>query len=195
MTFEPDIQEDRLLQSSPYLLPLLLLDHTTGSNIRWCTHDYESLGEGYGYNDEMRPESITGTHNGIIKPRVLKSKKEQSGRVKDMAEVFTPAWVVKLMVKEVEVDIATRCMELTCGEAPFLVSRYDATIGEPIDIAGRVGILDRKLQQVNSQSLTDEEWLAQVRLSFQSTYGYEWQGDSLLLARATSISPAAKATL
>ena len=168
---------------SPEILAQLLCDHTTGRNILWCTHDYESKGKGYQYADEIRPELITGEHGTIIRPRVLKSKAEQSDRVKDMAEVFTPSWVVKMMVDYVEIDISTLSLELTCGEAPFLVSRYDATTGEPIAIGERMGVLDRKLRTINEQALNDEEWLSQVRLAFQSTYGYEWQGDSLLLAR------------
>lgn len=183
MTFNPDIQENDLPHRQPALLAQLLCDHTTGGNIRWCTHDYELLGAGYGYRDEISPSLITGERGDIIKPRVLKSKEQQTGRVRGMAEVFTPTWVVKMMVENVEVDTDTRCLELTCGEAPFLVSRYDATTGAPVAVAERVGILDRKMRLVNGKQLGDEEWLAQVRLAFQSTYGYEWQGDSLLLAR------------
>ena len=158
-------------------------DRTTGGNIRWCTHDYEHLGEGYGYQDEIMPERITGEHGHTIMPRVLKSKRQQTERVKNMAEVFTPMRVVKMMVENVEVGIDTRCMELTCGEAPFLVSRYDSTTGEPIPIQDRVGILDGKLRLANSRKRSDKRWLELVRQAFQSTYGYEWQGDSLLLAR------------
>ena len=168
---------------SSEILVQLLCDHTTGRNILWCTHDYESKGEGYQYADEIRPELITGEQGTIIKPRVLKSKTEQSDRVKDMAEVFTPSWVVKMMVDYVEIDVNTLTLELTCGEAPFLVSRYDATTGEPIAIGERVGVLDYKMRTINEQGLNDGEWLSQVRLAFQTTYGYEWQGDSLLLAR------------
>ena len=168
---------------SSEILVQLLCDHTTGRNILWCTHDYESKGEGYQYADEIRPELITGEQGTIIKPRVLKSKTEQSDRVKDMAEVFTPSWVVKMMVDYVEIDVNTLTLELTCGEAPFLVSRYDATTGEPIAIGERVGVLDYKMRTINEQGLNDDEWLSQVRLAFQTTYGYEWQGDSLLLAR------------
>ena len=176
-----DIVENDFL---PEVLALLLHDHTTGHNILWCTHDYEALGEGYGYRDEIVSERVTGQYGDIIRPRVLKSKEQQSDRVKDMAEVFTPSWVVKKMVDYIEdVDIDTRCLELTCGEAPFLVSRYDATTGEPFAISERMGILDRKLGIINSRQLSDEVWLVQVRQAFQSTYGYEWQGDSLLLAR------------
>ena len=168
---------------SPEILAQLLRDHTTDKNILWCTHDYESKGKGFQYADEIQPEFITGEHGSIIRPRVLKSKEEQTDRAKDMAEVFTPSWVVKMMVDYVEIGINTLTLELTCGEAPFLVSRYDATTGEPIAIGERVGVLDRKLRMVNEQQLNDKEWLNQVRLAFQTTYGYEWQGDNLLLAR------------
>ena len=180
---DSDIRENDIQQHSLELLSQLLYDHTTGRNLLWCTHDYKHLGENYGFNDEILPDLITGEHGMVIRPRVLKTKEEQTDRVKDMAEVFTPSRVVKMMVDNVEVDIDTCCLELTCGEAPFLVSRYDATTGEPITISERVGILDRKLRMINDQQLNEEDWLAHVRLAFQSTYGYEWQGDSLLLAR------------
>lgn len=178
-----DIREDDLQAISTEVLETLLRDHTTGRNIFWATHDYEVLGPEYDYHSEILPQLITGEHGMVIRPRVLKSKEEQTDRAKDMAEVFTPSRVVKMMVDYVDIDIDTRCLELTCGEAPFLVSRYDSTTGEPIAINERVGVLDRKLRIVNSHQLNDKEWLELVRLAFQSTYGYEWQGDSLLLAR------------
>ena len=178
-----DVREDDLQALSPEVLDTLLRDHTTGRNIFWATHDYEALGSEYGYHAQILPKLITGERGMVIRPRVLKSKEEQTDRVKDMAEVFTPSRVVKMMVDYVDIDIGTRCLELTCGEAPFLVSRYDATTGEPIAVNERVGILDRKLRMILDQQLGDDDWLAQVRLAFQTTYGYEWQGDSLLLAR------------
>lgn len=165
------------------VLATLLRDHTTGRNIFWATHDYEALGSAYDYHAQILPEQITGEHGMVVRPRVLKSKEQQTDRSKDMAEVFTPSWVVKKMVDYVDIDIHTLCLEITCGEAPFLVSRYDATTGDPIAISERVGILDRKLRMIHDQQLNDEDWLALVRQAFQSTYGYEWQGDSLLLAR------------
>ena len=178
-----DIREDDLLALSAEVLDTLLRDHTTGKNIFWATHDYEALGSEYDYHSEILPRLITGERGMVIRPRVLKSKEQQTGRVKDMAEVFTPSWVVKMMVDNVDFDVNTICLELTCGEAPFLVSRYDAATGEPIAINERMGILDRKLRMVNGRQLNDKEWLQQVRQAFKSTYGYEWQGDSLLLAR------------
>ena len=178
-----DIREDDLQALSAEVLDTLLRDHTTGKNIFWATHDYKALGSEYDYHSEILPHLITGEHGMVIRPRVLKSKEEQTDRVKDMAEVFTPSWIVKKMVDYVDFGIDTLCLELTCGEAPFLVSRYDSTTGEPIAINERIGVLDKKLHIVNDQQLSDEEWIVQVRKAFQSTYGYEWQGDSLLLAR------------
>ncbi|MGN0869253.1 MAG: restriction endonuclease subunit M [Akkermansia sp.] len=73
-------------------------------------------------------------------------------------------------------------LEITCGEAPYLVSRYDAATGESIPLAQRIGLLDRKLRVVSENAPADE-WLRWVQVAYQSLYGYEWQGDSLLIAR------------
>ena len=74
-------------------------------------------------------------------------------------------------------------LEISCGEAPYLVSRYDTTTGEFIKIEDRIGILDRKLRVVNENLDSINEWLNAVETAFKNTFGFEWQGDSLLLAR------------
>ena len=74
-------------------------------------------------------------------------------------------------------------LEISCGEAPYLVSRYDTVSGEPIEIPDRIGLLDRKLRVVNENTETDDEWYEWCIRAFQSVYGYEYQGDNLLLAR------------
>lgn len=77
----------------------------------------------------------------------------------------------------------TACrLEISCGEAPYLVSRYDTTTGNPIPISQRIGILDRKLRVVD-ENCSNQNWHRWAIKAFQSTYGYEWSGDSLLLAR------------
>ena len=86
----------------------------------------------------------------------------------------TPAWVQY---------VQSRRLEVTCGEAPFLASRYDAATGEMIPVPRRIGILDRKLRVVSENAATEEEWLKFATHAVQSTYGYEYQGDNLLLAR------------
>ena len=74
-------------------------------------------------------------------------------------------------------------LEITCGEAPYLASRYDTTTGQPIPLDCRIGFLDRKLRVVGENTDTSGEWLKWAQTAFQSTYGYEWQGDNLLIAR------------
>ncbi|MBO4840764.1 MAG: restriction endonuclease subunit M [Bacteroidaceae bacterium] len=191
-----DIREDSLLALSAEVLDTLLRDHTTGMNIFWATHDYESLGSEYDYHSQILPELITGEHGMVIRPRVLKSKEKQTDRSKDMAEVFTPSWICDAQNNLVEASllspkgekdwmgyVRTTCLEITCGEAPYLVSRYDATTGEPIPLEKRIGLLDRKLRVVSKNTKTPEEWLEWAEVAYMNIYGYEWQGDNLLLAR------------
>lgn len=74
-------------------------------------------------------------------------------------------------------------LEITCGEAPYLVSRYDTVTGEPIELESRIGMLDRKMRIVNENTETEKDWLKWAERAFQSIYGFEFQGDSLLIAR------------
>lgn len=79
--------------------------------------------------------------------------------------------------------VDSRRLEITCGEAPYIVSRYDATTGEIIPVDERIGILDRKLRVVSENTVTEDEWMKWVVRAYQSVYGYEFQGDNLLIAR------------
>lgn len=79
--------------------------------------------------------------------------------------------------------VDARRMEISCGEAPYLVSRYDTVTGEPIPLYDRIGILDRKLRVVNENTYNKEDWYKWALRALESTYGYEYQGDNLLLAR------------
>ena len=74
-------------------------------------------------------------------------------------------------------------LEISCGEAPYIVSRYDSVSGKPIPIQERIGLLDRKLRVVNENTESKEEWIKWAQRAVESIYGYEFQGDSLLLAR------------
>lgn len=79
--------------------------------------------------------------------------------------------------------VDSRRLEITCGEAPYIVSRYDASTGESIEIKNRIGILDRKLRVVGENTDNEKDWLKWTKRAFQSVYGYEYQGDNLLIAR------------
>lgn len=79
--------------------------------------------------------------------------------------------------------VDSRRLEITCGEAPYIVSRYDTSTGKLIPICDRIGILDRKLRVVNENATTEAEWMKWTIRAFQSVYGYEFQGDNLLIGR------------
>lgn len=79
--------------------------------------------------------------------------------------------------------IDSKRLEITCGEAPYIVSRYDAATGKIIEVNQRIGILDRKLRVINENTNSEDEWIKWVFRAYQSVYGYEYQGDNLLIAR------------
>lgn len=74
-------------------------------------------------------------------------------------------------------------LEVSCGEAPYITSRYDTTTGEFIPIEKRIGLLDRKLRVINENVNDSTKWVEAVQMAYKNIYAYEWQGDSLLLAR------------
>lgn len=124
-----------------------------------------------------------------VVPRYSKNVDVQNTRTKEKAEVFTPVEIVKKMNDSVDKDfngsdedyIKRRVLEVTCGEAPYLTTLYDVSSGEKILINKRVGLLDRKLQRITTDD--EKEWCRLAELALKSTYGYEWQEDSLFLAR------------
>lgn len=174
-------------------LPVLLQDHTTGKNIIWATDPPPELGVGFA--DEITMEQLDRVQ---LVPRVQKRLADQKKRTSKKAEVFTPTWVCKKMTDVAEENLKGKnwkeyinktCLEVTCGEAPFLTSRYDTTTGQMIAVPDRIGLLDRKLNVITEKHFKDQKvwdyslWLNYAMNAYMSTYGYEWQGDNLLLAR------------
>lgn len=187
-----DIQENRLLSDRPAVLEALLADHSTQQSIFWATNSYAARGEGYGFGDPITVAAITGCNGNVIRPRAVKAREEQQQRSREMAEVFTPSWLCNEMNNVADDGwsgrpwqdyVQTTRLEITCGEAPFLVSRYDTVSGDPIALDRRIGLLDRKLRVVSAHVADEAEWSRWALLALGSCYGYEWQGDSLLLAR------------
>ena len=189
-----DIREDYLLKKDK-LLEILLQDKTTGKNILWATDSYESKGAMFAPNVPITSDLVTGKNGNLIQPRAVKSKEEQLLRTRDKAEVFTPLSIVKQMNEACDTKRVTKNnwqkyvgllkLEITCGEAPYIVSRYDPVSDskELVPISKRVGFLDYKLKIVSKYCATNQEWIKWAKIAFQSSYGYEWQGDSLLIAR------------
>ena len=214
-----DIKENLVYALNPRILRILLKDNTTRKNIIWATDDYASLGEEYAADKPIIETCITGIFGNVIRPRIEKTKAEQTSRVRDKAEVFTPSWVCNKQnnlvdtawfgrenVFNVETEkgwetiydkivfsdeqgktwqdyVSANRLEITCGEAPYLASRYDTVTGESIPVKDRIGLLDRKLRVVSENVDSEPEWYKWAKKAVQSVYGYEWQGDNVLLAR------------
>ncbi len=79
--------------------------------------------------------------------------------------------------------ILTQRLEITCGEAPYLASRYDTVSGKKINVKDRIGLLDRKLRIISENINDQKKWILWAKKAYQSIYGFEYQGDNLLLAR------------
>ena len=189
-----DIREDNLLKKD-HLLEMLLKDKTTNKNILWATDSYASMGIKFSPLATITSNLVTGKNGKLIQPRAIKSKEEQLLRTRDKAEVFTPLSIVKQMNEACDTKRVTKNnwqeyvallkLEITCGEAPYIVSRYDpvSDTQELVPLKKRVGFLDYKLRVVSKYCETHDDWLKWSKIAFQSSYGYEWQGDSLLIAR------------
>lgn len=202
--YKIDISENTLSHRRN-ILDILLLDRTRFTatrthNIIWATDSYEKkLKKDYGVKKQIKREQITGINGKLIQPRATKSIEEQKYRTKDKAEVFTSLKIVKEMNMAIDwasknwpvgqdnwVDyVSERRLEITCGEAPFIAGRYNTTshTGIVIKPSNRVGFLDRKLQYVSKYAKGKKDWLQYAEIALKATYGYEWQGDNLLIAR------------
>ena len=194
----PDVIEDDIRTQMPHILELLLLDRTTSTpklsqNIIWANDNYKDY-DAYSYaaTAQIRPELITGTRGKLIMPRALKSADLQKQRTKTIAEVFTPTWIVKKQNDVVDGDYKSddletysrrKWLEIACGEAPYMATRYDMGTGEVVPLSERVGFVDRKLARINREVIDKAEWQRLVELAYKASYGFEWNGDSLLLAR------------
>lgn len=193
-----DVKEDSIRTQMPHILDILLLDRTTSSpdkpqNIIWANDNYKGLdADTYSATDQIKPELITGLQGSLIMPRALKTIAVQKKRTKSKAEVFTPTWIVKKQNDAVDSeyrddDLETytrrKWLEIACGEAPYMATRYEMETGSLIPLTERVGFLDRKLARINEEIADKAEWQRLVELAYKSSYGFEWNGDSLLIAR------------
>ena len=183
---------DQTAQDIDHLLKTLLKDKTTQRNIVWASQSYEGMGKAFCSDQPIRRNLLVGKHQSIVQPRVAKHVRKQEQRTRSSGEVFTPPWLVDTQVSAVLEEwkdmplkefISLLWLELACGEAPYLVTRYDSVTGERIPVRKRVGCLDRKLQRISQEVTSEKEFIKLAKLAYESTYGYELQGDSLLLAR------------
>ena len=196
------------------LMDVLLFDNNTKSNLLWVTDNYISEGIGFNPRDHIQYLFIINP-NRIIRPRYLKSLSEQRTRSRDMAEVFTPVWIVNKQnnlvdeqwfgkdcvfniesgftwtptdrvtfdIRDWKEYVKSIRLEVSCGEGPYLTTRYDPTNGKMIPVRYRVGMLDRKLRVVSENVPTRLSWIEWAKAAVQSVYAYDIQGDNVLLTR------------
>ena len=184
-----DIQGEILQIHRMGLLDLLLTDKTAEAaakkaggparkHILWATDVYQSLGEQQTERTRKRAEVFTPL--AVIEQMVRLADAAWFGRKRDG---FDEERIPFTRKKNWRRYVDARRLEITCGEAPYLVTRYDAATGEGLPIAARVGLLDRKLRAVNENAADEAAWRQWALRAFQSTYGYEFQGDNVLIAR------------
>lgn len=196
-----NIADDLIKLHRAGFLDSILTDKTTKGRILWATNAYLWRGEKYGAAKELREQLIMVDHGRVIQTRARKAFEEQSERTHNHAEVFTPSFICKIMNDKADEPwtdevlskrwkkyVDARRLEITCGEGPYLVSRYNASTGEMIPINDRIGILDRKLAVVSKYSENESEWIYWSFRALQATYGYEFQGDNLLIARVNVLA-------
>lgn len=205
--------EKEFFKSHLSILSELLLDRTTKKNIIWATDSYKRWGYHFSdsivpYN--ISKSSIIKSRSNKTKEEKSKRSKlnaevfTPSWMCNKQNNLIDESWFNKKNVFNVENEngwIANDCkigfpsdkswmdyvkdirLEVSCGEAPYLVSRYDSVDGSPIEIENRIGILDRKLRIVNENCNSHEQWVACSLEALKSIYGFEYQGDNLILAR------------
>lgn len=80
-------------------------------------------------------------------------------------------------IDDKELGLDETVLEITCGEAPFLTTRYEIETGKEIPLDERAGVIDRKLRRIKSN------WFKNALKVYQSSYGYELQAENVVIAR------------
>lgn len=191
------------------VLPLLLQDMTTGRNILWGTNSFCHPADSEIQLRQLSDDVIIPRAEKALETRTARTRdfaevftptwicnrmnnhadeswfgrrnvfNKEQGKTwsKNENPVFFPEG------KTWKDYVDSRRLEITCGEAPYLTSRYNAADGELIPFRNRVGLLDRKLRVVNENTEDEQSWFQWTVRAYQSVYGYEFQGDNLLIAR------------
>lgn len=206
MTFEN-------FEISDEIINILLWDNSSKKNIIWANDDYSYLGKGYSSKDFITLDIIKKNiiHPRVVKEQnIQRNRTSEKAEVFTPAWVcnlqnnlIDNSWFGREGVFNIEKEnswetvydkvefpkdkswedyVNENRLEVTCGEAPYLVSRYDVANNTKIDVKDRIGILDRKLRIVN-ENATEENWLDYYISAYKATYGFEFQGDNLFIAR------------
>ena len=173
---------------NPDLLNILLADRTTKKNIIWATDDYKSISSTDEIKFEQislirlrfekfceQKKNRTRDKAEIFTPSWLCNEQnnlideEWFGRTNVFNKIIdaknhlcetTAEKIIFDGEKNWQSYVESNRLEIACGEAPYLVSRYDTVSGEPIPVKNRIGLLDRKLRVVGENAAGIEDWLS-----------------------------------
>lgn len=191
------------------ILNVLLKDRTTGRNIIWATDNYGfDLDEEIKIENLhlIKPRLEKSKEEQQKRTKGKAEVFTPSWVCNDMNNNLTEEWFGRKNVFNVSTGrgwktnnekisfpcaegknwldyVRSTVLEITCGEGPFLVSRYDTVTGEYIEPFDRIGLLDRKIRVVNENINGGNGWFEIILEAYKATYGYEFQGDNLFLAR------------
>lgn len=201
---------------------VVVLPEVSKRFVIWGTDNYADRGTGYQFSDSVSDVSIivprvekskaeqSSRAKGkaeVFTPSWLCNKMNNmvdgsvvcDGAFNTMSDDYM-SWVASSAPVEFKgsVDwvsyVSDRRMEITCGEAPYLMSRYDTTTGIELPVRDsdrnftRIGLIDRKFRVIAENAGDNDEWLDSSLKIMMNSFGYEWQGDSLLLARLNFIN-------
>ena len=159
----PRVQKDQILQKAR------AKEMAEGFTPSWVCNAQNNLIDNAWFGEE-----------GVFNREIVKSDGAKSWEVNPNKIKFPKGKTWKHYVRDTRLEIA-------CGEAPYITSRYDTTTGEFIPVENRIGILDRKLRVIDENVNTTGNWLKAAQTAYKNTYAFEWQGDSLLLARESML--------
>lgn len=197
------------------IIKKLLKDETTGRNIIFATdvytgNEHDEITENciVGFGNEILPRVEKSRDEQLSRTRSKAEVFTPSWICNKMNNHCDAEWFGRENVFNIEHDqdwepikekikfensddwkkyVQSKRLEITCGEAPYIVSRYDAATGALIPLESRIGILDRKLRIIAENTDDEKEWIKWVYNAYKSVYGYEFQGDNLLIARANLV--------
>lgn len=160
------------------------------TQIIWGCDSYAYLGDAYAPDAPMHLAQLLHEGSPLVIPRAKKTREAQKERTRTKAEVFTPVLAIKTqndaldpVDAKLEAYLAHRWLEITCGEAPYITTRYQMHTGDPLALSEREGVLDRKFGRLNAADIAPDAYCDLMQLALASVYGFEYSGDSLFLAR------------
>ena len=213
-----DIIEKEFNLKYPGILEILLLDRTSKKNIIWASNNYSRYGfspNDYITLDAITKRKSRIINPRISKSQTEQKKRSKDmaevftpswicnkqnnlidsdwfGYPNSFNQEVNETWISteKVIFKDKDwkeyIDLDR--LEITCGEAPYLTSRYDVVSGDYIEPFNRIGLLDRKLRVISENVDNKEEWIENSIISYKRIYGYDYQGDNVLIARENLLS-------